>query len=402
MSWQNEPARHSLSARGLCSGRKKIFRGLHSGRKKIFIGMKAKRLVKDYLNKKTIRQLASKYNASISTVWGALQERDINIRHKNKLTSTQKNEIIGEYKKGIGSYVLAKRYGVAKGTILLLLKKAKANLRSPKIKIFSETEEKQIANEYRSGKLQQELAEEKNVTATTIRRTLLIQKTPIRPQPRFKVNEKFFSKVTPKSAYVLGFWTADGYAKKDRQSIQFDQKEKEILEKIKKAMGANYNILPHKLKGEIYYRLAFWGKEKLYNSLQKLCPYPIQAKSFTAEYPNIPAKYDREFIRGLFDGDGSISFDKQKKANLTFSGTKKLLIEIQKRISKIKGIKKGSLYKIKKSRIWALAYSGNPQVKAIGNWFYKEANDLYLDRKKKKFDEIAVTSLQKKVNVTGG
>jgi len=220
---------------------------------------------------------------------------------------------------------------------------------------------------------------------------------------KYKINEKFFSKSTPESSYVLGFWMADGTAREGKYVI-FDQNQKEILEKINKAMDSTYIIKQHPTAGKIYYRLAICNK-KIYNNLQNTCEFKLPNKTHRIVYPHISSENDRHFIRGLFDGDGSVTlanFSYGIYIRFRINGTKQLLEKVKKKIIENCGIEENRIFIRRDKGIWVLNCGGNKNILKIRSWLYEGADDLYLKRKKKKFDEIAVTSLQKNVNVTGG
>ncbi len=115
----------------------------------------------------------------------------------------------------------------------------------------------------------------------------------------WKINKLFFKIWTPRMAYVLGFICADGCLY--NYCLSISQKSPEILEKIKILMSCDKPLTKTK-KG--MYIFAFYDKE-MYEDLLKLGLTP--RKSLTLKFPNVPAECVRHFIRGCWDGDGSIS-----------------------------------------------------------------------------------------------
>jgi len=353
MSWQNEPARHSLSARGLRSGRKigRTYKG-----KRRFTDSKEKQIVSQYLKKGlSTWELGRKYNASHCLIQNILKRQKTSkkpsafLKTHSIIPLKLKNKIVNEYKKGSNSCELGQKYNLNPNTILNWLK-------------------------------------EKNINVKYAY------------QKDHKVNDKFFSKITPKSAYVLGFWMADGNAREKCYRIRFDQNEIEPIKKIKNILGSTYYITKYKRPDANLEYSTTINSKQIYFDLQKVCPFDITKKTIHSAYPEIPEEADNHFIRGLFDGDGCIYFKKRnekRRATFKISGSKKLLAEVQKKLSKIKDVKKGTLKKQKNKNCWELSYEGIPQILKIRNWLYKGANNLYLERKNKKFEKIAVTSLQK-------
>jgi hypothetical protein len=129
-----------------------------------------------------------------------------------------------------------------------------------------------------------------------------------RPEERkYKANDDFFKIWSHNMAYVLGFWMADGcmYGK----NIIFSQhvKDKDLLFAIAKEMGATNPVIT---KGN-YSKLVI-SSEILAKDLVKLGGK--ERKSLDIDFPNIPEEFLPDFIRGLWDGDGCISYNKRAKA----------------------------------------------------------------------------------------
>ncbi|MDO8516119.1 MAG: LAGLIDADG family homing endonuclease [bacterium] len=149
---------------------------------------------------------------------------------------------------------------------------------------------------------------------------------------KYEVNEQFFDTWSPVVAYVLGFWFADGYMRKDKSyRILFFSNDLQIIRSIRGAMGSSHPIRK-KSKFDQCWVINMCSK-RLYQDLEKLGG--ISCKSKTLSFPNIPANYLRDFIRGYFDGDGSVFFveyvrtkDKRRtrelRTNFT-SGSRKFL-----------------------------------------------------------------------------
>ena len=98
--------------------------------------------------------------------------------------------------------------------------------------------------------------------------------------------------------------------------------------------------------------------------------------------PNLKDKFVSHFIRGYFDGDGSIG---KYGGRLKFSllGTKELLVWILN-FFKNKGMK--TTPKIsKKKNIHSIQVNSKSDIELIENILYTSSNDYYLKRKKEKF-----------------
>ena len=127
---------------------------------------------------------------------------------------------------------------------------------------------------------------------------------------KYSVNDDYFKTQSHNMAYILGFLAADGNIAKKENKISLDLAEydKEILEKINQEIK---NTRPIKIydRHDRHYRTA---KLQVFSSTMKkdLAHYNIvPAKTFILTPPELLAKeYIISYIRGFFDGDGSIYY----------------------------------------------------------------------------------------------
>jgi hypothetical protein len=118
----------------------------------------------------------------------------------------------------------------------------------------------------------------------------------------YTLNENFFDKWSPNMAYVLGFWFADGYMRVDKSyRVSFASNDKKILLDIRKALGST-NIIKSDARDNCF--ILTVHSKHLYEQLYSLGGH--QRKSKTITFPSIPKSLYRDFIRGYFDGDGSV------------------------------------------------------------------------------------------------
>jgi len=179
-------------------------------------------------------------------------------------------------------------------------------------------------------------------------------------------------------AYILGWFFSDGNVSKEGNqiSIHLHIKDHYILEKIRKIMKSERPI-------DIYARSSYLriNSKILGKDLIKLGCIP--RKSLTLNFPFIQDKFLSHFVRGYFEGDGSIHFNKPNTIKITFIGTKQFLEELQERLYKLLGLKK---HPIKQDRtFWVFEYYGD-NARRLCKWMYKNAKNLYLERKKDRFD----------------
>ena len=204
-------------------------------------------------------------------------------------------------------------------------------------------------------------------------------------KPRLKVNEDYFKKWSSNMAYILGFILADGCiiegtygGYSDALKFGVKTRDVDILKKIKQELASEHAISLVKANDAAHFTIT---SQKIVDDLKVLgISY---RKSLREKIPNVPHKYIRDFIRGVVDGDGSISLNKRGYATLSICGGEETLTFIRNHFlskfdiySKI-GQRKRS--KDKKSYLFSIAYRSN-SAKTLLEYLYINAN-LYLERK---------------------
>jgi len=217
------------------------------------------------------------------------------------------------------------------------------------------------------------------------------------------VNVDFFKKWSPQMVYVLGFFAADGgmfINSEGSKYIQFVSTDKEILIKIKKLMDSNHKIgIKKQSLSNIRWKKCYLiqiGSKEMYNDLLKLGFIPNKDK--TLKFPKVPDKYLNHFIRGYFDGDGSVFFGtykrKSRKNRLAFymrtcfvCGNKFFLMKLSRKLQLNTSISKGYLQLKSHERGYQLSYS-HSDTKKLFEFMYREVDSptfCYLERKYNKF-----------------
>lgn len=218
-----------------------------------------------------------------------------------------------------------------------------------------------------------------------------------RPNERkYKVNDNFFKKWSPNMAYILGFWFTDGNMDDVRNIFNISQhkKDKYLLKAILKEMNSNNPLRLNRNN----YSFAIRSKE-IVTDIKKLGGIP--RKSLTVKFPKIPQRYLSDFIRGLWDGDGSISHVKKlNHYTSSFScGSKifiyKVLCVLRKNIKDLRGNiyidfrKKGKKMPLhgflKKDSVTYTLHFGVNDTKRLRDFIYKnlDKNNTILKMKRK-------------------
>lgn len=122
------------------------------------------------------------------------------------------------------------------------------------------------------------------------------------------MNQKFFRRITPESAYVLGFFAADGNLNKNARGswyLSFQSADKVLIHYIKRVMGAEQQVSERsdpRTQGK-FYRLQI-GSLVMAKDLIKIG----FSQSKTRHLPTglLDHKFCCHFLRGYFDGDGNV------------------------------------------------------------------------------------------------
>jgi len=117
-------------------------------------------------------------------------------------------------------------------------------------------------------------------------------------------------------------------------------------------------------------------------------------KTFKLTYPIwLDENLDNHFIRGYFDGDGCVTFNKANKyLQISFCGTESLLLGIQNILIDKCGLNKVKMYTRypkRNNNTRSLMYSGKQNSIKFYNFLYQDST-LYMKRKKDKFDKYLI------------
>lgn len=199
-----------------------------------------------------------------------------------------------------------------------------------------------------------------------------------------------FKTENPNKYYILGLIASDGnlyndgYKNRYKVSISSNKSDRCILEKINSMICDTKIVFDRKnqnLSELVLYDKVIYDEIKKYNINEN--------KSLSLDYPNnIPLQYQKDFIRGYFDGDGSLSISKKgnyEKLTIQFLGTKKFLSGIMNVINENLFISCKNILNTN-SKIKSLRYF-TKEARTIMNWLYSDENALKLNRKYDKYKQ---------------
>lgn len=211
---------------------------------------------------------------------------------------------------------------------------------------------------------------------------------------------------TPEAAYILGFYIADGCLNGNKFVITLNEKDKEILEKIRDYMSPITKLIYKKetvnkqgIVSHPMYSFAFSCKE-IVNKLEELGLGKNKTYLSKSIKNIVPKELMWDFIRGYWDGDGCISSSNVSKTaketsynyiNMGFTIISKdpdILNEMNEFFIE-EGINT-HVYPDNKGNYLVGTHS-KPEIEKIYNKLYTSSN-LFMERKRTKFNEIMTTS----------
>lgn len=204
-------------------------------------------------------------------------------------------------------------------------------------------------------------------------------------------DEDYFSKQSHNMAWLLGFLASDGTVSSSDNTIKIglSAKDKEILEKIKEEVKIENKIVEYTTNSGFDCVDLHWTCARHKATLAEYGITPN--KTFTIKPPTqLSKEYYIDYIRGYFDGDGSINLIQGKNLRWQICGaTEEILQWIVDVLYEQYSIPKVKVYcdnNRGKNPYYYFQYSTNA-VRMIYNILYTP-NSLYLERKKDHFDEI--------------
>ena len=232
-----------------------------------------------------------------------------------------------------------------------------------------------------------QLGKEFNCSYPTIRNLLNKHKIKSRGNKQgYPRDEFYFNTIdTEEKAYWLGFLYADGCVHSNNYEISVNITDKEHIEKFKTAIKAfNHSITEIQDKrfqnAKTLYQFSIKDKQ-LHQDLIKWGCIP-QKSLLINKIPNIPRDYVSHFLRGYFDGDGSLHYLRgTNNYRISFVGTKDFLNDIQKELQT-----NVSLQSNIAGKAYVLQIAGRRQIERILNYLYNNSKENNrLNRKYQKY-----------------
>jgi hypothetical protein len=262
-----------------------------------------------------------------------------------KKLNLPKEEIIELYNSGYGCYKIAKKYGCSASSINNLLKSEGVDT-------------KKNPNNYR----------------------------------KYKLNEDYFSVIDNETkAYFLGLIYSDGCISRTSLRLSLQEEDDYILNKFLNVIESESKLyhLPKRIESHKNQKLVSISNIKMVNDLYNLGV--TKKKSLIIKFPNndqVPDEYLNHFVRGVFDGDGSvfkyerlINDKKYIESGVSITSSNYFIIELFNRL------KFGNIYQTNNDKNLVLSFKKKIELRKIFEYLYKDST-IYLTRKYSKFLEI--------------
>lgn len=206
-----------------------------------------------------------------------------------------------------------------------------------------------------------------------------------RPQALYRINVDFFKAWTPESAWLFGWALGDGtYTNGYNLRFNLARVDKEALFKFRGVLDSEHPVKDYET----------WNKRT-----QKHCPMSVvqlNSKELVSDlrelsYTDIPLEYFSHFLRGFFEAEGCIYWQKSNTPKggsircIIANANNNILYFIHSTLKDYLGIvRRGGL---SLQKIWRLSFSVNDSI-SLYHYLYAECGDMFLKRKKDRFEEL--------------
>ena len=249
-----------------------------------------------------------------------------------------------------------------------------------------------IVEDYQNGATLNKIAQKYKCGITKIKTVLKennIDFSLKRNKNKYNFNEHWLDNLDcAEKFYFLGFMFSDGNncEKYNTCSITLQESDKDVLIQFSNLLQNN-RPLYYNTKTKSYC-LRFYS-EYFCKRLKDLGCVP--RKSLVLKYPSyIPLEYQRDFIRGYFDGDGGLSLNTKGitiKADVSFSGTFDFNTELVNVLKNNLGDISLKIYTFNETKCTKLLITTQNDCLSFLEWIY-DSSSIYLNRKYDKYEML--------------
>lgn len=239
-----------------------------------------------------------------------------------------------------------------------------------------------------------------------------IQKLKRPGKSRYSVDNNYFKIIdTPQKAYWLGFLYADGCVHENGTNLLLAPLDEDHLELYKKHINFTGRVERYYLKDEHkthkHSIVRVRNKEFRQNLINKGC---VERKTFKLTFPSsdiVPDKLISHFIRGYFDGDGSVwnsqSLNKQNnkvyaKIGVSITSSDRFIYSLQKLLQERFSIGSAISKHPDSKGISILSLSSQENILKFRKVIYKGAK-VFLKRKREKYYSLKLDKIGPNVTI---
>lgn len=198
------------------------------------------------------------------------------------------------------------------------------------------------------------------------------------PNTKYFFDDDYMSVIdTPEKAYLLGWIASDGSISKSSICISIRDYDIDILKSLRNFIDSNLPITEHGNNVS----LTISSTTAVTHCLRHLGLEKPGKKDADIKYPNISEELDVYFIRGFFDGDGSVSLHHRIPRASIASNSTSILNSIKDKSGC------GSVYETSSGTQWQTT-SGSDAIRFL-EYLYSDTTVPYLKRKYYKYIDIS-------------
>ena len=197
-------------------------------------------------------------------------------------------------------------------------------------------------------------------------------------------HETIFANIdTPAKAYWLGILITDGYVIDSREhcepQIGLELIDSGLVEKFRTFLGVENPVLVmNRGRSELHkpmYRVTVYSR-RMAEDLGKYGVVP--RKTFTTYLPILTPDLMPHLLRGILDGDGTVSRRADGEVIMGYCGNERLVIEIRMWLISRLGVSDNKVHR--NGSISFIQWSARSDVEKLGRYLYQGA-EVYLERK---------------------
>lgn len=175
--------------------------------------------------------------------------------------------------------------------------------------------------------------------------------------------EVFERDLVPETAWLLGLIFADGCVRERRSLLIACGRDRDLAEKASVTLGSSKPTFEQRNCWMVEV-----GSKRLAESLMLRGAMP--GKTYTMTFPRIPNELLSHFVRGAWEGDGTVYRLKGQKPMAKYvTASERFARRLSQVVAKEVGLHEAKVSKSKRDRSFSVAYGGSSAVAVVG-WMY--------------------------------